>query len=39
MFLAFRPNANKSYTEIPSHSSPNGYHQENKLKITNVERI
>jgi hypothetical protein len=28
--LSQKGNANQNYTEIPSHPSPNGYHQEKK---------
>jgi hypothetical protein len=28
--LSHKGNANQNYTEIPSHSSQNGYHQEKK---------
>jgi hypothetical protein len=29
--LSHQGNANQNYTEIPPHSSPNGYHPESKL--------
>jgi hypothetical protein len=30
--LSHKGNANQNYTEIPSHSTEIGYHQENKQK-------
>jgi hypothetical protein len=37
--LSHRGNANQNCTEIPSHSSQNGHHQENKLQSGGVAHI